>query len=80
MFSPYLEPVQFELEVLLLVQELLQAVREDDVGVVEAAVFFVELVVGVVFEVVGPIGALAIFLHRVVEAAIAEERTQIPID
>jgi hypothetical protein len=78
LFSPYLEPVQFELEILLLVEQLLQPVRQDDIGVVQAAVFLVELVVGVVFEVITTIRCLSIFLHCVMEAL--TEHAKIPID
>ena len=41
----YLQPGQLELEILFLIKELLKPVREDYVGIVQAAVFFVELVV-----------------------------------
>ena len=46
---PYLEAVQLELELLLLIEELLQPIREDYVRIVEAAVFLVELVILVSF-------------------------------
>ena len=42
---PYLQPGQLELEILFLIKELLKPVREDYVGIVQAAVLFVELVV-----------------------------------
>lgn len=51
MLASYLEAAEFELEVLLLVEELLEPVGEDDVCVVKAAVFLVELVVLVIFDV-----------------------------
>lgn len=57
LLASYLEAAEFELEVLLLVEELLEPVGEDDVSVVEAAVFLVELIVLVIFDVRG---------HRVV--------------
>ena len=53
LLASYLEAAQLELQVFLLVQELLQAVREDNVGVVQAAVLLVELVVLVVFHARG---------------------------
>jgi len=62
-----LEPVQFELQILLLVQQLLQPIGQDDIGVVQAAVLLVELVVRVVFQVVTTVRRLSIFLHVVVQ-------------
>ncbi len=41
----YLKPTQFEMQFLFLIQQLLQPVRQYNVGIVEPAVFFVELVV-----------------------------------
>jgi len=57
-----LEPVQFELQILLLVQQLLQPICEDDVRVVQAAVLLVELVVTIVLQIVTA-PAFSIFLH-----------------
>ena len=53
MLASYLEAAEFELEVLFLVEELLEPVGEDDVSVIEAAVFLVELIVLVIFDVRG---------------------------
>jgi len=41
----YLEAVEFELEIFLLVEELLESVSQNDVGVVEAAVLLIKLVI-----------------------------------
>lgn len=41
----YLKAVKLELEFLLLVEQLLKAVSENDVGIVKTTVLFVELVV-----------------------------------
>ena len=50
MLASYLEATQFELKVLLLVEQLLQSVGQDDVCVVEAAILLVKLVVLIVFH------------------------------
>ena len=42
---PYLQPGQLKLEILFLIKELLEPVCQDYVGIVQAAVLFVELVV-----------------------------------
>ena len=43
--SPYLKPIQLELQLLLLIQQLLKSIGEDDVRVVQSAVLLVELIV-----------------------------------
>lgn len=43
--SPYLQSIQFELQLLFLIQQLLQTIRENDVGIVESAVLLVKLVI-----------------------------------
>ena len=50
MLASYLEAAELELQVLLLVEQLLQAIGEDDVRVVEAAILLIELVVLVVLH------------------------------
>ena len=45
MLGTYLEAVEFELEIFLLVEELLESVSQNDVGVVEAAVLLIKLVI-----------------------------------
>ena len=40
-----LEPIQLVAEVLLLIQQLLQTIRQDNVGIIQSAVLFVEMVV-----------------------------------
>jgi len=45
-----LESAELELQIFLLVQELLEAIREDNVRVVQSAVLFIELVILVVFH------------------------------
>ena len=45
----YLEPIEFELEFLLIIQELLQPVRQHNVRIVQPAIFLVELVILVYF-------------------------------
>jgi len=50
LLASYLQSAQFELQVLLLVEQLLQAIGQNDVGVVEAAILLVKLVVLVVFH------------------------------
>lgn len=43
--SPYLKPIQLELQLLLLIEQLLKSISEDDVRVVQSAVLLVELIV-----------------------------------
>ena len=45
MLGTYLEAVEFELEIFLLVEELLESVSQNEVGVVEAAVLLIKLVI-----------------------------------
>ena len=40
-----LEPIQLVAEVLLLIQQLLQTIRQDNVGIIQSAVLLVEMVV-----------------------------------
>ena len=44
-FASYLEPIKFELQVLLLIEQLLQPIGQNDVRVVQTAVLLVELIV-----------------------------------
>ena len=53
LLASYLESAQFELQILLFVEQLLQSVSQDDVCVVEAAVLLVELVVLIIFDAGG---------------------------
>ena len=50
MLASYLEAAQLELKVLLLIEQLLQSVGQDDVGVVKTAILLVKLVVLIVFH------------------------------
>ena len=50
LLASYLKATQFELKVLLLIEQLLQPIGQDDVGVVEAAILLVKLVVLIVFH------------------------------
>ena len=40
-----LEPIQLVAEVLLLIQQLLQTIRQDNVGIIKTAVLLVEMIV-----------------------------------
>lgn len=50
MHLTYLEATKLELEVFLLVKELLQAISQDDVRIIETAVLLVELIVLIIFH------------------------------
>ena len=49
LLASYLKSIQFELKVLLFIEKLLESVSQDNVCVIKAAVFLVELVIGVIF-------------------------------
>lgn len=50
LFASYLESAQLKLQVLLFIQQLLQSICKDDIGVVQATIFLVELVVLIVLH------------------------------
>lgn len=70
LLSPYLESIQLELQVFLLIEQLLQPICQDDVRIIKTAVFFVELKILLLFWVLNasfvPAKSLSVIYHVLV--------------
>jgi hypothetical protein len=70
LLSPYLESIQLELQVFFLIEQLLQPICQDDVRIIQTAIFFVELKVLLLFWVLNtsfvPAKSLGVISHVLV--------------